>query len=124
MYLISGYMISLPDELIEAAVIDGCDILGVFWRVVVPLTMNAIITVVVIQFFFRWNDMLFSMTFISRTAMKTVQMGLLYFADEWGSKNWGAIFAAIAIGVMPTLVLYAGLNKLVIDGMTAGALKG
>ena len=124
MYLISGYMISLPDELIEAAVIDGCDILGVFWRVVVPLTMNAIITVVVIQFFFRWNDMLFAMTFISRTAMKTVQIGLLYFTDEWGSKNWGAIFAAIAIGVMPTLVLYAGLNKLVIDGMTAGALKG
>jgi raffinose/stachyose/melibiose transport system permease protein len=123
-YLISSYMRSLPDELIEAAVIDGCDIYRIFWKVVVPLTMNAIITVVVIQFFFRWNDMLFSMTFISRTAMKTVQTGLLYFSDEWGSKNWGAIFAAISIGVMPTLGLYAVLNKLVIDGMTAGAVKG
>jgi raffinose/stachyose/melibiose transport system permease protein len=123
-YLIAGYMRSLPDELIEAAVIDGCDIYAVFWKIVIPLTMNAIITVVVIQFFFRWNDMIFSMTFISRTAMKTVQTGLLYFSDEWGSKNWGAIFAAIAIGVMPTLALYAGLNKLVIDGMTAGAVKG
>ncbi len=123
-YLISGYMMSLPDELIEAAVIDGCDIYTVFWKIVVPLSMNAIITVVVIQFFFRWNDMIFSMTFISRTAMKTVQTGLMYFSDEWGNKNWGAIFAAIAIGVMPTLGLYAGLNKLVIDGMTAGAVKG
>jgi raffinose/stachyose/melibiose transport system permease protein len=123
-YLISSYMRSLPDELIEAAVIDGCNIYKVFWKVVVPLSMNAIITVVVIQFFFRWNDMIFSMTFISRTAMKTVQTGLLYFSDEWGNKNWGAIFAAISIGVMPTLALYAGLNKLVIDGMTAGAVKG
>jgi raffinose/stachyose/melibiose transport system permease protein len=123
-YLISGYMLSLPNELIEAAVMDGCDVYGVFARVVAPLTMNAIITVLVIQFFFRWNDMLFTMTFISRTAMKTVQTGLLYFADEWGSKNWGAIFAAIAIGVLPTLGLYAVLNKLVIDGMTAGAVKG
>ncbi len=123
-YLISSYMRSLPDELIEAAVIDGCTIYSVFWKVVVPLSMNAIVTVIVIQFFFRWNDMIFSMTFISRTAMKTVQTGLLYFADEWGSKNWGAIFAAIAIGVMPTLALYGALNKLVIDGMTAGAVKG
>jgi len=123
-YLISGYMLSLPNELIEAAVIDGCDVYRVFVKIVAPLTMNAIITVLVIQFFFRWNDMLFSMTFISRTAMKTVQIGLLYFADEWGSKNWGAIFAAISIGVLPTLGLYAVLNKLVIDGMTAGAVKG
>jgi raffinose/stachyose/melibiose transport system permease protein len=123
-FLISSYMRSLPDELIEAAVIDGCSIYKVFWKVVVPLSMNAIVTVLVIQFFFRWNDMLFSMTFISRTAMKTVQTGLLYFSDEWGNKNWGAIFAAISIGVMPTLGLYAALNKLVIDGMTAGAVKG
>jgi raffinose/stachyose/melibiose transport system permease protein len=123
-FLIASYMRSMPDELIEAAVIDGCSIYKVFWKIVVPLSMNAIVTVLVIQFFFRWNDMLFSMTFISRTAMKTVQTGLLYFSDEWGNKNWGAIFAAISIGVMPTLGLYAALNKLVIDGMTAGAVKG
>jgi ABC-type sugar transport system, permease component len=123
-YLISSYMRSLPDDLIEAAVIDGCSIYKVFWEIVVPLSMNAIMTVLVIQFFFRWNDMLFSMTFISRTAMKTVQTGLMYFSDEWGSKNWGAIFAGISISVMPTLGLYAFLNKKVIDGMTAGAVKG
>ncbi len=123
-YLISGYLTYLPDELMEAAVIDGCDIYRVFTKVVVPLSMNAIVTVLVIQFFFRWNDMIFSMTFISKTTLKTIQTGLMYFSDEYGSKNWGAIFAAISIGVTPTLGLYAVLNKLVIDGMTAGAVKG
>jgi len=123
-YLIAAYMQSLPDELLEAGVIDGCSIYGLFGRIVVPLTMNAIVTVLVIQFFFRWNDMIFSMTFISRTAMKTVQTGLMYFSNEWGSRNWGAIFAAITMSVLPTLGLYSFLNKLVIDGMTAGAVKG
>ena len=123
-YLIAAYMQSLPDELLEAGVIDGCTIFGIFSRIVVPLTMNAIVTVLVIQFFFRWNDMIFSMTFISRTAMKTVQTGLMYFSNEWGSRNWGAIFAAITMSVLPTLGLYSFLNKLVIDGMTAGAVKG
>jgi raffinose/stachyose/melibiose transport system permease protein len=123
-YLLTAYLGSLPDEMIEAAVIDGCNIYQVFLNIIVPLAANAIVTVIVIQFFFRWNDMLFSMTFISQTAMKTVQTGLMYFSDEWGNKNWGAIFAAISIGVMPTLVLYGLLNKLVMDGMTAGAVKG
>jgi raffinose/stachyose/melibiose transport system permease protein len=123
-YLITGYLTYLPDELMEAAVIDGCSIYQVFARIVVPLAMNAIVTVLVIQFFFRWNDMIFSMTFISKTALKTIQTGLMYFSDEYGSRNWGAIFAAITIGVTPTLGLYAILNKLVIDGMTAGAVKG
>jgi raffinose/stachyose/melibiose transport system permease protein len=123
-FLISNYLRSMPDELIEAAVIDGCSIYGVFWRIVVPLSMNALVTVMVIQFFSHWNDMIFSMTFMSRTSMKTLQTGLLYFSDEWGSKNWGGIFAAISIGVMPTLALYTGLNKLVMSGMTAGAVKG
>jgi raffinose/stachyose/melibiose transport system permease protein len=64
------------------------------------------------------------MTFISSNNMKTVQTGLLYFSDQYGNRNWGAIFACISISVMPTLILYITLNKLVIQGMTAGAIKG
>jgi raffinose/stachyose/melibiose transport system permease protein len=90
----------------------------------VPLMKTAIVTVLVLQFYFRWNDLIFSMTFISRTTMRTVQSGLLYFSDQYGNRNWGAIFACISISVMPTLLLYVCLNKFVIKGMTAGALKG
>ncbi|MDN5315626.1 MAG: raffinose/stachyose/melibiose transport system permease protein [Clostridiales bacterium] len=117
-------MRSLPDEILEAAVIDGCGIYKLMWHVVVPLMKNGIVTVLVLQFFFKWNDLLFSMTFINDTALKTVQTGLLYFQDEFGSKNWGAIFASVSMSVMPMLLLYTVLNKTVIEGMTAGAVKG
>ena len=64
------------------------------------------------------------MTFINSTELKTVQTGLLYFSDEFGNKNWGAIFASVSMSVMPMLALYTALNKTVIEGMTAGAVKG
>ena len=74
-YLVTGYLRSLPDEIMEASVIDGCGIYKMMWHVVVPLMKNAIVTVLVLQFFFKWNDLLFSMTFINDTSLKTVQTG-------------------------------------------------
>lgn len=123
-YLIGGYMRSLPMEIMEAAVIDGCGIYKLMWHIVVPLMKNAIVTVLVLQFFFKWNDLIFSMTFISSTSLKTIQTGLLYFENEFGAKNWGAIFSSISMSVMPLLLIYIALNKKVIEGMTTGAVKG
>ena len=80
---------SFPDDILEAAVIDGCGIYRLMWHIVTPLMKNSIVTVLVLQFFFKWNDLLFSMTFISDSALKTVQTGLLYFSDEFGSKELG-----------------------------------
>ncbi|MBQ1311252.1 MAG: carbohydrate ABC transporter permease [Blautia sp.] len=123
-YLVQGYLRSFPDELMEAAVIDGCGIYRLMYYVVVPLMKNAIVTVLVLQFFFKWNDLIFSMTFISDSALKTVQTGLLYFSDEFGAKNWGAIFASVSMSVFPMLIIYLILNRKVMEGMTAGAVKG
>ncbi len=123
-YLVTGFLRALPDEILEAAVVDGCGIYKLMWTIVVPLMKNAIVTVLVLQFFFKWNDLLFSMTFINDTKLKTIQTGLLYFQDEFGSKNWGAIFASVSMSVIPMLILYMILNKAVIEGMTAGAVKG
>lgn len=123
-YLVKGYLRSFPDDIMEAAVIDGCGIYRLMWYVLMPLMKNSIVTVLVLQFFFKWNDLLFSMTFISDSKLKTVQTGLLYFSDEFGSKNWGAIFASVSMSVFPMLILYMILNKAVIEGMTAGAVKG
>ena len=123
-YLVTGYLRSFPDEIMEAAVIDGCGIYKLMYYVVLPLMKNAIVTVLVLQFFFKWNDLLFSMTFVSSTDLKTVQTGLMYFSDEFGSKNWGAIFASVSMSILPMLLLYTILNKTIIEGMTAGAVKG
>ena len=123
-YLVQGYLRSFPDDIMEAAVIDGCGIYRLMWHIVTPLMKNSIVTVLVLQFFFKWNDLLFSMTFISDSALKTVQTGLLYFSDEFGSKTWGAIFASVSMSVFPLLILYMALNKKLMEGMTAGAVKG
>ena len=123
-FLVTGYMRSLSNEIMEAAVIDGCGIYSMMWYIVVPLMKNAAVTVLVLQFFYKWNDLIFSMTFINDTKLKTIQTGLLYFQNEFGAKNWGAIFAFVTMSVLPMLVLYMILNKTVIEGMTAGAVKG
>lgn len=123
-YLITGYLRALPDEIIEAGIVDGCSVYRLMWSIVIPLMKNAIITVLVIQFFFKWNDLIYSMTFVSKSSLKTMQTGLLYFENEFGSKNWGAIFASVSISVMPMLIMYLFLNKSVIEGMTTGAVKG
>ena len=86
-YLITGYLRALPDEIIEAGIVDGCNVYRLMWSIVIPLMKNAIITVLVIQFFFKWNDLIYSMTFVSKSSLKTMQTGLLYFENEFGSKN-------------------------------------
>ncbi len=123
-FLLKGYLYALQDEILEAAVIDGASLYQIITRIVFPLMKTGIVTVGVIQFYFRWNDLMFAMTFISNSNLKTVQTGLLYFSDMYGNRNWGAIFACIAISVMPTLLVYITMNKMVIEGMTSGAVKG
>ncbi|WZL82519.1 carbohydrate ABC transporter permease [Vallitaleaceae bacterium 9-2] len=123
-FLVTSYMRALPQEILEAAVIDGCDIYRLMWHIVMPLMKNAVMTILVLQFFFKWNDLLFSMTFISSSNLKTIQTGLLYFETEFGAKNWGAIFASVSMSVMPLLFIYILLNKRVIEGLTSGAVKG
>ena len=62
------------------------------WHIVFPLMKNAAVTVLVLQFFYKWNDLLFSMTFISNSKLKTIQTGLLYFENEFGTKRLGSNF--------------------------------
>lgn len=72
-FLVTGYMRSLPREILEASVIDGCGIYSMMWHIVFPLMKNAAVTVLVLQFFYKWNNLLFSMTFISNSKLKTIQ---------------------------------------------------
>lgn len=123
-FLMATYFKAIPRELIEAAVLDGANIYQIFFRVAVPMVMNGLVTVALVQFFFLWNDLLFSLTFISSDSLRTIQTGLLSFTGEYGQIQWGPTFAAICLAVFPTLLLYLILNQRVIKGLTAGSLKG
>ncbi len=123
-FLITGYLKSLSYEILEAAVVDGANIYQVFLYVAVPMMKNAIYTVGLIQFFFIWNDLLLSLTFISSTNLRTIQTGLLDFVGRFGQREWGPTFASIAMSILPTLIIYLFLNRLIVRGLTAGAVKG
>ncbi len=123
-FLMAGFFKSVPRSIIEAAIIDGASIYQVFYRVAIPVVANGLFTIALFNFFFLWNDLLFSLTFINDDSLRTIQTGLLNFTGQYGQVDWGPTFAAAAIAVLPTLVIYVVLNQQVIKGMTAGAVKG
>jgi raffinose/stachyose/melibiose transport system permease protein len=123
-FLMVGYFRAVPREILEAATLDGASIYSVFFRIAVPMVSNAILTVAVVQFFFIWNDLLLSLTFISDDSKRTIQTGLLNFTGQYGQIDWGPTFAAVSMTVLPTLVLYLALNQRVMKGLTSGSLKG
>lgn len=123
MYLYIGFLDQIPDALMEAAYIDGADSFGIFFKIILPLLKNAVATIAIFEFVFVWNEFTFANTFISTNAMKTVPVGLNDFINNFGLRDWGLTFAAVSVTVMPTLVIFFILNKQVMAGMTAGAVK-
>lgn len=123
-FLMAGFFKNVPRTVIEAAVLDGANIYQVFYRVAVPMVANGLVTIGLVNFFFLWNDLLFSLTFISSDELRTIQTGLLNFTGQYGQVDWGPTFAGVAIAVFPTLIVYLLLNQQVIKGLTAGSIKG
>lgn len=123
-FLMTGYFKALPQEVLDAAVMDGASIYQFFFRIALPMSMNSIITVALVQFFFIWNDLILSMTFISDMELRTVQLGLFNFVGQYGQREWGPTFASISMTVIPLLLIYLFLNNSIMKGLTAGAVKG
>ncbi|GGJ56113.1 carbohydrate ABC transporter permease [Deinococcus roseus] len=123
-FFLAGFFQSFPREIIEAAIVDGATIYQVFYKIALPMVQNAIVTVALVQFFFLWNDLLVSLTFTSNPDMRTVQSGLLAFTGQYGQREWGPTFASIGLAVAPTVIIYLFLNRMVMKGMAAGAVKG
>jgi raffinose/stachyose/melibiose transport system permease protein len=123
-FLMAGFFKGVPRGVIEAAVLDGASMYQVFFRVAVPMVANGLVTIALVNFFFLWNDLLFSLTFISSDSLRTIQTGLLNFTGQYGQVDWGPTFAAASLAVFPTLIVYLILNQQVIKGLTAGSVKG
>lgn len=123
-FMFANFFRTVPNELIEAAFIDGCGLVRTFMQIMVPLVGNAVVTIVMLRFTAVWNDLIISKTFVTTMKLKSLQTGLLMFMGEDASRDWALSFAAVAIGMLPTLFIYLFLNKSIIAGMTAGAIKG
>jgi raffinose/stachyose/melibiose transport system permease protein len=123
-FMMATFFRAVPREIFEAATLDGANIFRMFWTVGIPLVRNALFTVGLVQFFFLWNDLLVALTFTTSSQLRTIQVGLLNFTGEYGAVQYGPTFAAIAVSVFGTLLIYLFLNQQVMKGLTAGSVKG
>ncbi|MCR5733044.1 MAG: carbohydrate ABC transporter permease [Lachnospiraceae bacterium] len=121
--VLSGYIRELPLDLEEAAHLEGCSIPGVFFRVVLPLSKPSFVTVAVFSFLWSYNDLFTQMFFLRRPEMRAITRLLNELTSQEGT-NYGLMAAAVTLVVIPVVILYICLQKYIIKGMTAGAIKG
>lgn len=123
-FLMATYFRAIPREVFEAATLDGASIYRQFSSIALPMMKNALFTVGLVQFFFFWNDLLIALTFANSGNLRTLQLGLLNFNGQFGTVQYGPLFAAISINVFALLIIYLILNQRIQKGLTAGAVKG
>lgn len=122
-FVMRAFFLTVPTEILEAARIDGCSELGVFWRVALPLARGGLAVIAIFYFVFLWNDFMYPLTFLRDPNLNTIPLALMAFRDIW-SADWGPMLAALSLASLPPIIFYFFFQKQFIRGMTAGALKG
>ncbi len=122
-WMLVGYFESIPRELEESALMDGCGRFGALWRVVLPLAAPGVAATAIFAFVSSWSELLFAITFTSQTEMRTLSAGLLFMVGQY-EIQWGQLSAGVIISTLPVAVLFTFLQRHLIRGLTAGALKG
>lgn len=122
-FLMVGFFRSMPKELFEAACIDGCNIYQCFFKIAIPLSKTGVCVAGLMTFVANWNELLLAMVFISDTTKKTLPVTLTYFVGPY-STNYVQMFAAVIIAIAPTIFVYCLFSNQIVDGLTAGAVKG
>ena len=119
----TGFMNEIPRELDESACIDGCGVWGIFFRIIVPLMRPAVATVGIYTFLQCWNELMFANIFISKSALRTLPVGVQALSGQY-TTEWGPIGAALVLATFPTLFVYILLSKRIQESFIAGAIKG
>ena len=120
--LLQTYFRQFPDEIMEAAKIDGGNHLQVFGRIVMPVSLGGIATVLIINFLGIWNEFLFSLVIMKNNHAKTLPVGLMSFRGPYNA-DWGPMLAAMFMATIPPLLFYFIFHRKIISGITAGSLK-
>ena len=125
-YLVKGYVDSLPKELDEAAMIDGCNFIQTFFKIHLPLLKPIIATIGVLAFQGSWNEYLMPMVFtMSNPSQRPLIVGIVALSKSGESAaNWNLVLAGTTISLVPVLIVYAIGNRYFVSGLTAGAVKG
>ena len=123
-FMFTGFMKSVPIAIEEAAMIDGCNPLQIFFKIVFPILKPTMISVGILEIMWVWNDYLLPTLVLDIKKYRTIPMAIQYFRGSYGRVEMGPMMACIMITVLPIIVMYLVCQKYIIDGVIAGAVKG
>lgn len=122
-FILVNFFKSMPSDMFEAACIDGCSIFRCFFEIALPLSKTGLFVTGLMTFVNNWNELLMAMVFISDANRKTLSVSLTYFVGPY-STNYTQMFAAIVIAIAPSIIVYSCFSNQIVEGLTAGAIKG
>jgi ABC-type glycerol-3-phosphate transport system permease component len=122
-YLLYSYFINVPQAILESARIDGCGNFQIFFRMIIPLSLSALMALLVVDVLWVWNELLISLIFMQKENMRTLMVGLTLFQGRFTS-DVPVIMAGLTAGILPILILYIFTQKYFVKGLVAGSIKG
>ncbi|MCL1843093.1 MAG: carbohydrate ABC transporter permease [Defluviitaleaceae bacterium] len=123
-FLIMQFMVSIPKELDEAAICDGCNKYSVFVRIIFPLLKPALITTAIIQFYWAWDNFMGPLIYLQEARLWTVSLALRSFIDPGAQSDFGAMFAMSTLSLVPVFVMFLFFNKHLVEGINTSGIKG
>lgn len=123
-FMFTGFMKSIPLEIEEAAMIDGCTPIQTFFKIVLPITKPTCVTITILQAMWIWNDYLLPSLVLDARKYKTVPMAVQYLKGGYGSVDMGAMMGTLVLAIVPIIIFYLFCQKYIIEGVVAGAVKG
>lgn len=122
-FILAGFMQTVPREMEESACIDGCCIYRTFFLIILPLIKPAIATISIFTYLASWNEMMFAVTFINKQQFRTLTVGIMSMAGRY-TTEWGPMGAGLVIATLPTIIIYILIGSQIQKSLTAGAVKG
>ncbi|AST91055.1 ABC transporter permease [Sutcliffiella cohnii] len=122
-FLMRSYFLSIPRELEESAIIDGCNTWKVFWHIILPMGKPIIASAALLTGMFVWNEFMFALVFIEDSSLRTIPVGLMNLRSQLNT-NFGVQLAGLAISALPMIIAYIIFQKQFVRGITAGGVKG
>lgn len=123
-FMFTGFMKSIPLEIEEAAMMDGCTPIQTFFRIVMPVTKPTCVTVTILQAMWIWNDYLLPSLVLDTRKYKTIPIAVQYLKGGYGSVDMGAMMGTLVLAIVPIIIFYLACQKYIIEGVVAGAVKG
>ncbi len=122
-WILKGFFDKSPVEIEEAARVDGCSKLMIFYRIVLPISKAGIISAALLSSVYVWNDFLVSFTFTTKEELRMISIGLYNYITQYGVQ-WGELMAAVMISIIPIIILFVSMQSKFVEGLAAGAVKG